>query len=419
MMKEEQGLEEPPQDVQSQLPQQAQDLWLEAFNSAWQLHKDLTPKERAARSNATAWSAIRKAGWTKNQQGEWIDITPQPGALSKVVPQYSKAITQLEFSHIKINEDGSAIIKGVVPFAEGAWTDSASMTETMFTREEIAKTAGMWEGLPVWNNHPTNMVHEHDPTDHIGEMRNPRMDGGRLRVDIFAHGKTQASRDAIAMWDAGILPDLSAELFSTDIKKGDQVFGTNLRPLGVAWVLTGACDICKAASKGTTCPNSGTCTTHQSHVINSSERTEGAQGAGSCHENSNKGADKVSDEEIRIKELEAQLKESEGLNKELTTSKETLETQVKELKDAEAGDSKDVEELKKTLSETNEKIKDMETLKEEAAKLETRVKELEAQPEDRRSKVDKDGDGDTDGAKPMFMFSHDLARGIHEIKGMN
>lgn len=55
-----------PDSVKDNLPAHAQDIYKEAFNSAWdEYHQE---EERAHR---VAWGAVKKA-YHKNDQGDWV-----------------------------------------------------------------------------------------------------------------------------------------------------------------------------------------------------------------------------------------------------------------------------------------------------------------------------------------------------------
>lgn len=66
-----------PDSVRDNLPEHAQEIYKEAFNSAWDEYKD--PEDR--RGDATreetahriAWGAVKKK-YEKNQQGRWVAI---------------------------------------------------------------------------------------------------------------------------------------------------------------------------------------------------------------------------------------------------------------------------------------------------------------------------------------------------------
>ena len=69
------NVSELPDSVKNVLPSHAQDIYKEAFNSAYEQYKD--PEERrddADReevAHRVAWSAVKKAGYEKGDDGKW------------------------------------------------------------------------------------------------------------------------------------------------------------------------------------------------------------------------------------------------------------------------------------------------------------------------------------------------------------
>lgn len=64
-----------PDNVKDNLPHHAQEIYMEAYNSAWEQYED--PKERQddrsreETSHAVAWSAVKKQ-YETNTEGEWV-----------------------------------------------------------------------------------------------------------------------------------------------------------------------------------------------------------------------------------------------------------------------------------------------------------------------------------------------------------
>jgi cation transport regulator len=58
-----------PEDVQDALPQHAQEIYREAFNSAWDQYAD--QDDREATAHQVAWSAV-KDKYKQNDDGEWV-----------------------------------------------------------------------------------------------------------------------------------------------------------------------------------------------------------------------------------------------------------------------------------------------------------------------------------------------------------
>lgn len=64
-----------PESVREGLPEHAQDIYREAYNSAWQQYKDPEKRRgdesREATAHQVAWAAV-KDKYEKNRQGEWV-----------------------------------------------------------------------------------------------------------------------------------------------------------------------------------------------------------------------------------------------------------------------------------------------------------------------------------------------------------
>jgi len=63
-----------PEGIKS-LPAEAQKTWIDIFNNAWEQYKDRAEREGLA--NATAWAGLKKAGWRKDKEGNWIKTETQ------------------------------------------------------------------------------------------------------------------------------------------------------------------------------------------------------------------------------------------------------------------------------------------------------------------------------------------------------
>ncbi|GAH23562.1 unnamed protein product, partial [marine sediment metagenome] len=57
------------------LPSEAQQTWIKIYNSAWEQYKDRAEREGLA--NATAWAGLKRAGWKKNKEGNWVKTETQ------------------------------------------------------------------------------------------------------------------------------------------------------------------------------------------------------------------------------------------------------------------------------------------------------------------------------------------------------
>ena len=57
------------------LPAEAQKTWIDIYNNAYEQYKDRAEREGLA--NATAWAGLKKAGWKKDQEGNWVKTEGQ------------------------------------------------------------------------------------------------------------------------------------------------------------------------------------------------------------------------------------------------------------------------------------------------------------------------------------------------------
>ena len=70
-----QTVQELPESVQDHLPRHAQEIYKEAFNSAWEQYADPdSRRDDASReevAHRVAWSAVKKE-YVKNERGNWV-----------------------------------------------------------------------------------------------------------------------------------------------------------------------------------------------------------------------------------------------------------------------------------------------------------------------------------------------------------
>lgn len=57
------------------LPAEAQKTWIDIYNNAYEQYKDREDREGLA--NATAWAGLKKAGWKKDKEGNWVKTEEQ------------------------------------------------------------------------------------------------------------------------------------------------------------------------------------------------------------------------------------------------------------------------------------------------------------------------------------------------------
>ncbi|NCT41205.1 MAG: cation transport regulator [Alphaproteobacteria bacterium] len=66
-----------PNSVRDHLPEHAQDIYKEAYNSAWDEYKDPDDRDgdisREEISHRVAWAAVKNK-YEKNDDGEWVEV---------------------------------------------------------------------------------------------------------------------------------------------------------------------------------------------------------------------------------------------------------------------------------------------------------------------------------------------------------
>lgn len=64
-----------PDGVKDNVPKHAQDIYREAFNSAWDDYKDPSDRKKGGSREETAhrvaWSAVKKGGYEKGDDDKW------------------------------------------------------------------------------------------------------------------------------------------------------------------------------------------------------------------------------------------------------------------------------------------------------------------------------------------------------------
>ena len=88
------------------LPAEAQQTWIDIYNNAYEQYKDRADREGLA--NATAWAGLKKAGWKKNKEGNWVKTETQGN------------LNAMELAILE-NYSQTYELKDVEIFAKGTW----------------------------------------------------------------------------------------------------------------------------------------------------------------------------------------------------------------------------------------------------------------------------------------------------------
>jgi hypothetical protein len=149
------------------------------------------------------------------------------------------------FRHDKMQEmGGGLLIKDVKLLATGTWTDSKENTALYYPPSALEKFAGNWKDSSLWARHSGGVPRSIN--DKIGEVRNQHYRDGAVVGDLWLHGKTQNSRDAIELIKAGIANYVSVEHGGTEVynRATGRYEAESLTFSGVAVVNRGACKPC-------------------------------------------------------------------------------------------------------------------------------------------------------------------------------
>ena len=69
------SINELPEGVRNVLPKHAQEIYLKAFDNAYQEYADPSERrgdaDREETAHRVAWGAVKKAGYEKIEEGEW------------------------------------------------------------------------------------------------------------------------------------------------------------------------------------------------------------------------------------------------------------------------------------------------------------------------------------------------------------
>lgn len=118
--------------------------------------------------------------------------------------------------------------------------------DTVFSPEVLQRCAGQWKDSAVWTRHSGGSPRP--VTEKVGAVLSPHYspEMNAVMADILLHGKTDASRNSIALVqmarDAGGITDVSAETI-VDLSPTGQVLDVVFT--GLALVEDGACEVCR------------------------------------------------------------------------------------------------------------------------------------------------------------------------------
>jgi len=249
--------------------------------------KNDTAEVQAIRFDKDVFTVEEARKWLADH--DYKPIRFEPAASEREEAEYKPFRRLLSFDLTSIKPgglekvDGGLLAKGVKVLAEGEWTDSAMRTPLFYPSRTLEKYATNWRDNSVWSRHAGGSPRS--ITDKIGRVLNHRFEDAAVKGDIFWHGLTSQSKDAIALVKAGEINYVSVEhggeeRYNPETKRME---AETLTFLGLATVNRGACEACR---------------------IRASEATDNPPA-------------EPEESEMEIKELEAKLAQLEVKNKEL------------------------------------------------------------------------------------------------------
>lgn len=194
--------------------------------------------------------------FTETQASEWLtghDYTAhslEPEGKEPATPDKHRFLSiELSPSSDIRDVDGGLLVPGVKLLAPGTWTDSTQKTPCRYTDQVLERYSGNWIDKSYWSRHSGGTPR--DITDRIADIRNVRYEGG-VTADLFFHGATSRSLDAISLIRAAALgkvpwPYSSVEMFTRDkwIISEKLYEAQEILFDGAAMVNQGACRTCK------------------------------------------------------------------------------------------------------------------------------------------------------------------------------
>lgn len=130
------------------------------------------------------------------------------------------------------------IYRDAIMLTPGEFTDSLSRYPVVYTEEELKKSA------KIWSDNYLNVDHSFEVQKRIGFVKNSYYKDGGVRGDLYIHQLTNASKETIALIDAGLVNWLSVELLTEDKwnAEDNKRYASDIEFIGCAVVLHPACD---------------------------------------------------------------------------------------------------------------------------------------------------------------------------------
>ncbi len=164
-----------PKEVREALPAAAQTIWRKAFNAALEEDHD------EGRAAAIAWSAVKAAGYRKNDEGRWVQMNQDEGRI--LFLQDLEAGFQVRYTK---TPEGRHLIQGLPLLRAGTWNgfqfDEQHMQEIEANFEKM-QTELAWEP-PLRTKHVAEDGIVDTRQDVLGYQMGCYLDGGVLKGDF-------------------------------------------------------------------------------------------------------------------------------------------------------------------------------------------------------------------------------------------
>ena len=120
----------------------------------------------------------------------------------------------------------------------GEFSDSITRSPVVYTDEELSKSA------TNWTDNYLNVDHSFEVQKRIGFIKNCYYKNNSVKGDLYIHQLTDASKETIALIDAGLVNWLSVEILTEDEWNSidNKRYATNIEYIGAAVVLHPACE---------------------------------------------------------------------------------------------------------------------------------------------------------------------------------
>lgn len=160
--------DKPPAKIKG-LPDHAQKIWLNAFNSAYS--KTPAGQDKDAYANATAWGAVKNAGYKKGKDGKWsvpkeAASTSSAGQLARPQVKESRVYTISSMREAQILDETKREIR-VVIISEGKGNQR---DKHYYTPEAIQSGIAAFEGAQCYADHPSRSQEADQPERKVEEL---------------------------------------------------------------------------------------------------------------------------------------------------------------------------------------------------------------------------------------------------------